>query len=33
MTQPTQILLAGLNPSDPDNWRLGITSSARVMLR
>ena len=22
MTQPTQILLAGLNPSDPDNWRL-----------
>ena len=23
MTQPTQILLTGLNPSDPDNWRLG----------
>src|SRR5665213_797941 len=22
MTQPTQILLTGLNPSDPDNWRL-----------
>ena len=22
MTQPTQVLLAGLNPSDPDNWRL-----------
>ena len=22
MTQPTQVLLAGLNPSDPENWRL-----------
>src|SRR6188472_4116822 len=22
MTQPTQVLLAGLSPSDPDNWRL-----------
>src|SRR6188508_3668580 len=22
MTQPTQVLLAGLNPSDPDDWRL-----------
>ena len=22
MTQTTQILLAGVNPSDPDNWRL-----------
>ena len=22
MTQPTQVLLAGVNPSDPDNWRL-----------
>ena len=22
MTQLTQVLLAGLNPSDPENWRL-----------
>ena len=22
MTQPTQILLTGVDPSDPDNWRL-----------
>ena len=22
MTQPTQVLLAGLNQSDPDDWRL-----------
>jgi len=22
MTQPAQILLTGVNPSDPDNWRL-----------